>query len=187
MALFRTVEPAVEPVTLAEAKAHLRLDGAAEDELLAGLIRAARQELERATGLALIDQHWRMTLDAVPETVAVPLHPIREIVAVTAFGSEGDASTVPAGDYTADLASRPARLRFLKRPSPGRSMNGIEIDVRAGFGEAGGDVPEPLRRALLVLVAHWYEFRAGFGPDEQPVSFPPVYERMIAPWRDRRL
>ena len=50
-------------------------------------------------------QHWRMTLDAVPAsgTVAVPLFPVREIVAVTAFGSEGEASTVPAGDYAADL------------------------------------------------------------------------------------
>ena len=66
-------------------------------------------------------------------------------------------------------------------------MNGLEIDFRAGFGEAGTDVPDLLRRAILLLVAHWYEFRAGFGPGDQPVSYPPSYERMIAHYRDRRL
>ncbi|MBX3568752.1 MAG: head-tail connector protein [Rhizobiaceae bacterium] len=189
MALFRTVEPAAEPVTLAEAKAHLRLDGTAEDDLLAGLIRAAREDLERAAGLALIDQHWRLTLDAVPrhDTLLIARHPVREIVAVTAYGSEGEASLVPADDYFADLVSRPARLHFARRPPPGRCMNGLEVDFRAGFGEAGTDVPDLLRRAVLLLAAHWYEFRAGFGPDEQPVSYPPAYERMIATWRDRRL
>ncbi|PZN51615.1 MAG: hypothetical protein DIU65_11005, partial [Proteobacteria bacterium] len=59
MTLFRTVEPAAEPVTLAEVKVHLRIDGTTEDELVAGLVRAARQEVERATGMALIEQSWR--------------------------------------------------------------------------------------------------------------------------------
>ena len=61
------------------------------------------------------------------------------------------------------------------------------LQVRAGFGEAGTDVPDLLRRAILVLVAHWYEFRASFGPGDQPVSYPQNYERMIAFYRDRRL
>ena len=69
MTLFRTVAPATEPVTLAEAKAYLRLQHDSEDALLAGLVRAAREEVERSTGAALIDQHWRMTLDAWPDSV----------------------------------------------------------------------------------------------------------------------
>ena len=64
MTLFRTVEPALEPVTLAEAKAHMRLGHDSEDALIAGLIRAARDEVERTTGTALIDQDWRLALDA---------------------------------------------------------------------------------------------------------------------------
>ncbi len=189
MTLLRTTEPETEPVTLAEAKTFLRLAGTAEDDLLTGLIRAAREDLERATGLALIEQGWRLVLDRIPRTDVVLLqrHPVREIVAVTAYGSEGEASLVAAGDYQADVVSRPARLLFLRRPQPTRAMNGLEIDFRAGFGEAGTDVPDLLRRAMLILVAHWYEFRASYGPDEQPVSYPPQYERMISAYRDRRL
>lgn len=189
MTLFRTVEPEAEPVTLAEVKTHLRLAGTSEDDLLAGLIRAAREDVERSTGTALIDQHWRLSLDCLPpsDTVSLLRHPVREITAVTAYGTEGEATMVSAEDYVADLASRPARLHLLRRPQYGRAMNGLEIDFRAGFGEAGTDVPDLLRRAILLLVAHWYEFRAGYRPDEQPVSYPPGYERMLSGHRLRRL
>ena len=73
-------------------------------------------------------------------------------------------------DYFLDANSRPARLHFESRPEPLRVMNGIEIDFTAGFGEAGPDVPDSLRRAILVLVAHWFEFRASVGPQDQPVD-----------------
>ena len=57
-------------MTLAEVKAHLRVGHASEDTLLAGLVRAAREEVERATGIALIDQTWRLALDAGRNTAA---------------------------------------------------------------------------------------------------------------------
>jgi uncharacterized phiE125 gp8 family phage protein len=189
MTLIRTVEPVAEPVTLAEAKAHLRLTATREDDLLSGLIRAARQEVERATGLALIDQHWRQVLDRWPASglLKLPIQPVREILSVTVYGSEGEASVLNASAYEADLVSRPARLYLAQKPGRLRILNGIEIDFRAGFGEAGTDVPDLLKRAMLLLVAHWYEFRAGFGPSDQPVAYPPGYERLIATYRAARL
>lgn len=189
MTLFRTAEPSAEPVTLAEARSHLRLDHQGDDALLSGLIRAARQEVERSTGLALLEQHWRLALDRWPRSgrAALAVHPVREVLSVTVFGSEGEASLLAPASYEADLLSRPARVHFSEMPKPGRIMNGVEIDFTAGFGEAGTDVPDLLRRAILLLVAHWYEFRAGFGPGDQPVSFPGGYDRLIAGYRARRL
>lgn len=189
MTLIRTVEPSAEPVTLAEAKAHLRLDHSSEDELLSGLIRAAREEVERAAGLALIEQSWRLVLEKWPRngTVAVPIHPVRDILSVTAYGPEGEVSLVNPSSYQADTVSRPARIGFREAPPALRTMNGIEIDFTAGFGEAGTDVPDLLRRAMLLLVAHWYEFRTAFGPKDQPVGYPAGYDRLIAPFRARRL
>ena len=189
MTLTCTGMPEAEPVAVAEAKAFLRLDTTSEDDLVASLIRAAREDIERAAGLALIDQTWRLTLDAVPASgiVLLPRHPVREVTAVTAHGSEGEVSLVPANDWQPDLISRPARLLFHRPPTPTRAINGVAIDFRAGFGEAGTDVPDLLKRAILALTAHWYEFRAGHGPDGLPTSYPPHYERLVAPWRDRRL
>lgn len=189
MALFQIVSPQVEPVTLAEAKQTLRVDHDSEDTLLSSLIGAAREEVEASCGLALIDQTWRLTLDILPPLGRVLLrrHPVREIVSVTVYGPDGEASLVDPQSYRLDAGSRPARLHFLNLPVAGMAANGIEIDFVAGFGEAGADVPDLLKRAILLLVAHWYEFRAQFSAKDQPVSYPPGYERLIAPWRARRL
>ena len=189
MTLFRTVEPAAEPVTLADVKAHLRITDDSEDTLLSGLIRVAREDLERATGVALITQDWRLALDHWPSQgcALLTIHPVREVLSVTAFGTEGEASLINPADYQLDMLSRPARLHFETRPEPLRIFNGVEIDFSAGYGEAGTDVPDLLKRAILLLVGHWYEFRAHFEPAEQPVSYPAAYDRIVASYRSRRL
>ena len=189
MTLYRTVEPAVEPVTLVEAKAQLRIAHDSEDALLEGLIRAARSEVEAQAGIALTEQSWRLALDEWPPSGIVRLrrHPVREVLSVTVYGREGEAAIVNPGDYEIDMASRPARLRLLRRVDPGKCMNGIEIDFAAGFGEAGADVPDLLKRAIMILVAHWYEFRGSFRAKDQPVSFPAGFDRMLAGYRAGRL
>ena len=189
MTLFRTVEPALEPVTLVEAKAHLRLAHDSEDELISALIRAARDEVERTTGTALIEQDWRLVLDAWPRsgTLALMPHPVRAILSVTVYGSEGEASPIDPGACRLDGHARPARLWLAERPAPGAALNGIEVDFRAGFGEAGTDVPDLLKRAILMLVAHWFEFRGVAGAADQPVGHPPGYDRLVAAWRRARL
>lgn len=189
MTLFRTSGPDAEPVTLAQAKAELRIDHDSEDDLLDGLIRAAREEVEQATGLAMIDQTWRLAVDGVPASGLLRLRrgPVKEILSVTTYGSEGEASLIDPADYQLDPLSKPARLHFSRVPERLRAMNGVEVDFAAGFGEAGTDVPDLLKRAVLMLVAHWFEFRASFGASEQPVSYPEGYRRLISAHLQRRL
>ena len=189
MALFRTVAPPVEPLTVAECRAFLRLDHTAEDDLITGLIRAAREEVERHAGLALIDQDWRLVLDGWPPGGVAHLrrHPVCEVLSVTIYDEEGAASLADPADYQLDGLSRPARL-FMREPArPGLAMNGIEVDFRAGFGASGVDVPDLLKRAMTLLVSHWYEFRAAFGARDQPVSLPAGYQRLMAAYRPKAL
>lgn len=189
MTAFRTTGPEAEPVTLADVKAHLRLQHDSEDDLVMGLIRAAREEVERATGLALLNQTWRKVLDTLPRDRMVRLtpSPVREVLSVTVFGEEGEGSLVDPAHYAVDGISRPVRIVFRKPLEPRAALNGIEIDYVAGHGEAGADVPDLLKRAMLVLVAHWYEFRGVVDASGQPVSWPPGYDRLIAPFRQRRI
>jgi uncharacterized phiE125 gp8 family phage protein len=189
MTLFRTVEPAAEPVTVADVKTQLRLDHSSEDALIADLIRAARAEVEQATGCALIEQDWRLTIDRWPSANRVLLHryPVREILSVTIYGTDGGAAIVDPGSMLLDADARPTRLHLDQAPQPGRAMNGIEVDFRAGFGTAGTDVPDLLKRAVIMLASHWFEFRAVLSAKDQPASYPKGYERLIAPYRTRRL
>lgn len=189
MTPIRITPPEVEPVTLAELKLFLRLAHASEDDLLAGLIRAAREDVERVTGLALIEQSWRLAIDRLPRDSIIPLprHPVKEVLSVTLYDADGTPRILEASAYQIDTLSRPARILLHKKPGGLRALNAMEVDFIAGFGEAGPDVPDLLCRAIIQLAAHWYEFRASYGPSDQPVSYPAGYHRMISSYIERRL
>lgn len=162
MALVLTSLPAAEPLTLAEAKAHLRLDGSGEDALVASLILTARLHLERLLARAFISQGWTLWLDRWPAPTAVllPIAPVLGIDAVRIYAADDSAETVPAEDYQLDGQGVPPRLvARVAWPSPTRPANGVEIVFTAGYGTAATDVPQPLRHAMLLLAAHWYEHR----------------------------
>lgn len=189
MAIFKTVSPVIEPVTIAELKTYLRLEHEGENDLLSSLIRAAREEIEVSCGIALIRQNWRLTLDDMPRSGRVPLrrHPVSEITSITLFGPDGEASALNPTAYKLERSRRPEIVQFISIPSMIAMTNGMEIDFTAGFGESAVDVPDLLKRAIILLAAHWFEFRAQFSADQQPASYPAGYERLIAPWRLRRL
>jgi uncharacterized phiE125 gp8 family phage protein len=63
---------------------------------------------------------------------------------------------------------------------PGRPVGGIELDVRVGYGDTAASVPEPLRQAIRLLVAHWYENRL---PTQQAGALPASITALIAPFR----
>lgn len=189
MTYAQTNPPTAEPMTLADIKAHLRLDGPEEDVLLTSLIVTAREHLERETGLCLITQSWRLYLDRWPKDgiVRIEKSPVRVIDAVTIYEADGPAVEVPLEDHLLDGEARPARLWLKNPPAPGQSINGIEIDFSAGFGEAGADVPDTLKRAMSIHVGHMFAFRGIVSPDQQPAGIPDGYDRLIAPYRRRRL
>ncbi|NIX76894.1 head-tail connector protein [Microvirga terricola] len=176
--------PAVEPVTLTEMKAYLRVDDDAEDELIAGLIKASRLMVEAAARRILIAQGWRLMLDRWPEgrTVPLPLSPVLSIESVRVFDAAGTASEVSAEVIDADLFADPPRLTATAAPE--RAANGIIIDLRAGYGVASDDVPDPLRLAIKILVARWFENRGDVAGDQ---TLPAEALALIAPFQRPRL
>ena len=181
--------PVAEPLTLAELKAHLRLDGTGEDELLASLGRIAREHLERVSGLALVSQAWRLYLDDWPPSgvLEIARGPVVSVDAIRAFDELGEESEVTLAGHVLDGARRPARLWLRERPASRQAVNGMEVDFTAGFGESGADVPDTLKRAMLLHVAHMYEFRGAVPIEMQPAGMPDGYDRLLAPFLMRRL
>lgn len=189
MTYVTVTPPAVEPLTLAEAKAHLRVDGTAEDDYLAGLIRVARDHLERMTGLCPITRTLRLALQSVPEDGAIPIlkGPVQSIDRVILYDGNGLPSAFRIDPLAVERDGPPSRLALGSAFDRSRAENGIEIDFTAGFGASGADVPDSLRRALLLHVALMYDHRGGLTLDQQPAAVPDGYDRLIAPFLPPRL
>ena len=192
MPVVQTSAPAVTPVSLADAKAHLRLDASDEDALVTSLIETATAHIEREYGLALITQALTIIRDAWPETwlLELPFAPVQSVASITTYEADGGSFAFDSGHWFADLASAPPRIVLhgtAPWPRPGRRANGIEIVVTAGYGDEPDDVPTPIRQAVLLLVAHWYEQREpvaiGFGAQEIPATV----AALLAPFKTVRL
>jgi len=175
--------PAVEPVTLDEAKAQARVDTNVDDALLTGLIVAARQWAESYTGRAFINQSWQMWLDLGSTAlgawwdgmregsisslneinyITLPRPPLASVTSVTFYDNSDNATVWAASNYFVDTMREPGRLALRMGavwPVPGRLTNGIGIQYVAGYGNDASDVPDVIRLAIRQLVAHWYEHR----------------------------
>jgi uncharacterized phiE125 gp8 family phage protein len=188
MTLVQTTPPALEPISLAEAKLHLRLDTTAEDLLVAAQIMAARQHLEASLQVALLQQSHALFLDAWPKdgaAIALPLTPVTQIVAIRTYAPDGTPLTHSLAHFELARGTPPrvARTVGYDASTPLRRLNGIEIEFTSGFGASPADVPQPLRQALLHLVAHLFENR-GTQSEDMPLS---RVESLIAPWRRPRV
>jgi uncharacterized phiE125 gp8 family phage protein len=179
--------PAVEPVSLADGKAFLRVDHADDDAVIAALIAAARSHVEAQTRRALIAQTWRLVRDRWPADgrIAVLPAPFIEMLAVRVIDENGAALAIDIEAFVADTAAAPAMLAFApwSMPAPGKRVGGIEIDVSVGYGAAAADVPAPLVQAIRLLIAHWYENRALIAVGQVVAVVPSAIAALIAPYR----
>ena len=183
MSLQLTIPPAVEPVTLDDAKAHLRVDTTDDDALITSLISAARARAEWHTGRAFVTQSWTLWLDVSPcnGIVEIPLPPLQSVASVTAYAMDDSATVLDAASYQADTASSPARLTLKPNAAPPaalRRINAIAVAFTAGYGDAGSDVPAPVREAILKIVANFYVNRG----DAAAVT-PAEALALLAPYR----
>jgi uncharacterized phiE125 gp8 family phage protein len=185
MPLSLITPPANTPVTLAEARAWLRVDGSEEDVLITALIEAATRRVEFECGLALITQRWRYLRDCWPRSgwLALPIHPVQAVESLRVLTEDG-LTPVPAEAYEAHLAGRPARILAREGfPRPGRGIDVVQVELRAGFGDAPADVPAELRQAILLLVAHWFENREGVVATGWQ-GLPAEAVALMSPWRE---
>jgi len=187
MRLTLVTPPSTNPVDLVAAKAHCRVDGDDEDDLIQSFIDAATQHLDGPHGVlgrAVMSQVWLLELTAWQSVITLPVEPVRSVV-VTYTDAAGDEQTLDSASYTLSLyPSMATELRLnddLVRPDLGEVNYPLRITITAGYSDADA-VPAALKVAILMLVAHWYANREAVSQVAM-VEVPMMVGALIAPHR----
>lgn len=182
--LSRYTAPAVEPVTLAEAKVQCRVDTADEDTYISALITTARQYVEDILDISLITTVWETRYDCFPIwEIVLPRPPMQNAAVTVTYRDEGGvARTFSSSEYQSDYFVTPGRIypKFQGAwPAVRGDENSVIVRWSAGYGASGSSVPSVIRHAILLLVAHWYENRQPAVQGSQ-MPIPNTFETLLA-------
>jgi len=184
--------PTSEPISLAEARAHLNDPPPQDDALISAIISTARQWIEDVTGRLLMTQTWDVYLPAFPcdEDIDLPFGPLQSVTYLKYTDSANAETTFSSAYYHVDTISEPGEivLAYQQVWPTATLKTSNPIVIRAVFGYASAAlVPAPLRQAILLLIEHYYtnrglvviSDRAGARDVELPMSV----SALIAPYR----
>lgn len=182
--LTETAAPPIGQSLIDELADHLKLSTGfgsdAEDEL-EGSLRAAIAHIEARLGLALIQRNfiWRGGVGS-DGTATAPIAPVSVITSIDRVLPDGSTEAVDITTWSLDR--RPLRTRFC---ADRYYRDQLDIAFTAGFGADWTDTPADLRRAALMLAAHFFENRhaTATGIEILPLGV----KELIAPWRRIRV
>jgi len=187
--------PAIEPVTLAEAKAQLRLDTDVDDAYISALIVVARERVELFLRRALITQSFEYTLDQFPAKkylictnsfIDLPRPPLQSVEWIKYIDTAGNQQTLPPETYVVDASSnemgRVALAWNQFWPITRWSINSVVIRFVAGYGNNSEDIPQSIRHGILIEISNLYENREDIVVG-QTINTVPLSERLLWSYR----
>jgi uncharacterized phiE125 gp8 family phage protein len=183
--LTRT-EPSAEPVTLARAKAHCRVDYSDDDALLSSLIVAARSLCEERTRRWFITSTGVMKLDEFPAEILIPRAPLVAVSSIAYLDDQGASQTLSSTYYRVDAASHVGRITLAygyEWPGTYPVSNAVTVTFTAGYGTTADDTPEAVKLAILMLVAQWYEHREPTITGTMVTPMPMAVDYLLGPYR----
>lgn len=195
LAPVRTTAPASPPVTVNEAKEHLRVivrDGAGvalpneDDALIAAFIAAATDHLDGYTGIlgrALVTQSWRQAFTGFG-CMRLPLGPAASIAEIKYFDAAGIQQTIENTVYDLFSDARGAYVDLKPGQSWPSTFNRPDaVTVTYVAGVAAADVPPAIKVAIMLMVGNWYENREAVSVDFVATQIPIGVYALIAPYR----
>lgn len=198
MGLSLVTGSSIDPISLAEAKAHCRVTSTDEDGLLVGYILAARQYVESITNRLLItqtwdffiDQDWPYVFDFDSKTnrrlIEIPRAPVQSIMSIMYVDTAGATQTLASNQYLVDTSTPITRIEpaySVCWPQVRCQAKAITVRFIAGYGDGPGSVPEPIRQAMLMLVGFWYETRETVNVGNITSELPLSTQALLAPFR----
>jgi uncharacterized phiE125 gp8 family phage protein len=186
LVLKLTSEPAVEPLSVDDAKTHMRIDIDAEDAYIAVLIKSARLRAEAFINKQLITATYTLKLDSFPSVISIPRSPAQEITSITYVDTDGDTQTLSSDVYTLDSDSEPGRIYEAygeSWPSHRPIRNAITVTFKAGYGDAAANVPDDIIHAIKLFTAAYHEEREEGNDRNILINKITTAERLLYPYK----
>lgn len=169
--------PAAMPIDVPTAKKQAVVSFADDDNLIDRYIAAATERLDGWTGIlgrCLMPQTWQWSMDTFPAgSIVIPLGPVASITEITYDDAAGAPQTLDPAEYEVDIGNAVTRIRAVSGwPGTGDKMGAVRVRWVAGTG-----CPEPIKVAIMMMVAHMFEHRQGAAEEM------PAVRSLIAPFR----
>ena len=203
--------PTIDPVTVAEVKTYLRIDGTDDDTMLGNFITAATKTIESFLNRKCINQTWDFWLDCFPyevkfdslipdgvtegklseyistkKFIEIPIFPLVSVTHLKTYDDDGTAYTMSSSDYIVDANSEPPRLSLKNSttwPSTYlRPVNGIVIQFVVGYGATAASTPYPIKQAIMEMCGKFYNSR---GCEDSTINKATM--AILAPYRVMRI
>ena len=161
MGLVTTVEPAEEPVTLAEASLFMRYTGSLQNAVVTALIVAARKDVESWTNKTMVTTTYEYYTNDLCDEILIPTGTIQSITSITYQDSADATQTLTSTLYKLDnksIQNKVFRDPLETYPEVLVQPNAVKITFDAGFGAASA-VPENLKTVIKMRVAELFEHR----------------------------
>lgn len=172
--------PTTYPVSLEEAKLHLRVTTSEEEYRITALIKSATDQVESYLRRQLITATWDLYIDDFPDVIYLEKSPVASVTYVKYYNSSDELTTLSTDDYVVDTYTEPGRITIAcgkSWPSTYNRPSAVNVRFISGYG-AASDVPDTIKDGIYLTLTHLFENRGDEGR-----RMPYVIKDILEPYR----
>jgi len=150
------------PVSLTEAKSHLKVDTTADDTYITSIIKAATQLSEEYTNRFFIDTVIEQYASSFADLQTLFKSKVSAVAYVKYYDSDNSLQTLSASVYDTQLNYEPSQIQLTDGqsfPTITKRNDAVVARYTVGYGSSASDVPEIIKQAILLTIGNFYQNR----------------------------
>jgi len=169
MSLTQITAPTGNSISLSDAKDHIRLEIDDDDALIQSMIESVEHLAETFTRRQLITATYDYKIDRFASVIKIPKPPLQSVTSIKYIDTDGNEQTVDSSVYDVDTDSQPGRVILDPDqvwPDTRKQLQAVTIRFVCGYADSGSspaeindNVPEVIKRWMLIQIANLYENR----------------------------
>lgn len=178
--------PATTAISLAEAKAFLRVDSDYDDDdsYITSLIGVATNVVEQFTRRRLITQTYNIYYDEFPPFMDLQVGNVASVTHVKYYDTDNTLQTLNTSEYDVDIRVKPGRIYQAEDgnfPSTYERANSVEVEFVVG--SAASDVEDAIKQAMYIVIGRYYENRQDVVTGTIASELPLMVDHLLTPYR----